>query len=76
MGSDGEDPCGEQGGPGVRGEAAQSGAVDQGRGHLGGGGGVHEGGVVIAERDGGDLCIAGVREGDEVVLAMTLNTCM
>ena len=58
MGSDGEDPRGEDGGPSMRGEVAQRGAVDQGRGHFGGGGGVHEGGVVVADGDGGNLCVA------------------
>ena len=55
LGGDFEDACLEDGGPVVLGEVAQSGPVDDGAGHFGGGGGEHERGVAVADGDGGDL---------------------
>lgn len=47
--------------PGARGEVADGGSVDEGGDHLGGLGGLDEGGVVVAYRDGGDLGVAVLR---------------
>jgi hypothetical protein len=50
-----EDTGAQDGGPVVRREIAERRTVDDGVDHLGGLSGLDEGGVVVAEGDGGDL---------------------